>query len=466
MAMNADAEHSEPESPEDETLARHKRMAEVLGGQRRMGWSDWKDMSIYESTCLTPDGQPVALWAVDVLQRALGDDFLRRVEDWLARMRATGDTDLAPDMHPILSLGLWPANDVPWVYANLIRLAAHIHFFNLNRSQNRLGRMLKTLRRNLEPINWASALLQLEIAGLGLRAGWNILFEPALGNGRSADVSLTNGSAQLLVETTSMRMSVQERKALAFFERLSWQLHLLEWQYDVRISGSLKSASPQHADGLAQWLRDLGEAAHTTAQDGLSRQVPGPVEVLVTVFRPTEATVGEPWGVEGDPVEAPLLDRLIALLQDKNRQAEGSAIPVWVRLDESAGLWEMFRSQGMTLAQALEFLTDFLQQAFTAFPNLAGVILSPGLSWVGYAPPDALVERVEQSGGIALRCPIPGHRFRETIIVPRAGGSGTDMQMLADWYAQEGTWLDWALAQLGHPLFNDLIREPAGESDL
>src|SRR6266496_4706533 len=168
MAMNADAEHSEPESPEDETLARHKRMAEVLGGQRRMGWSDWKDMSIYESTCLTPDGQPVALWAVDVLQRALGDDFLRRVEDWLARMRATGDTDLAPDMHPILSLGLWPANDVPWVYANLIRLAAHIHFFNLNRSQNRLGRVLKTLRRNLEPINWASALLQLEVAGLGL----------------------------------------------------------------------------------------------------------------------------------------------------------------------------------------------------------------------------------------------------------------------------------------------------------
>ncbi len=461
--MNEDAEHSEPGSTEDETLARHKRGAEVWSGPQRMGWPDWKDMSIYESTCLTPDGQLVALWAADVLQRALGEDFLRRVEDWVARMRATGDTSLPPDAHPILSLGLWPANDVPWVYANLIRLAAHVHLFYRDRSQNRVGRVLKILRQNLEPINWASALLQLEVAGLGLRAGWDILFEPVLGNGRSADVCLIKGSARLLVETTSMRRSVPERRALTFFDRLSWQLHLLEWQYDVRISGSLRGASPEHAEGLAQCLRDLGEAAGATAQDGRSRQVAGPGEVLVTVFRPTEATVGEPWGVEGDPVEAPILERLIALLHDKNRQAEGSAMPVWVRLGESAGLWDLFRFQEMTLTSALEFLTDFLQPVLTAFPNLAGVMLSPGVSWAGYAPPDALVERVERSGGIALRCPIPGHRFRETIIVPRAGGPGTDTQMFADWYAQEDMWLDWALAQLGYSPFNDLVYEPPDE---
>ena len=139
------------------------------------------------------------------------------------------DTGLAPDAHPILSLGLWPVNDVPWVYANLIWLAAHIHLFNRDRPQNRLGRVLKILRQNLEPINWASALLQLEVAGLGLRAGWDILFEPALGNGRSADVSLTSGSTQLLIETTSMRRSVAERRALAFFDRLSWQPISFSW---------------------------------------------------------------------------------------------------------------------------------------------------------------------------------------------------------------------------------------------
>jgi|SRR5947209_3393307 len=149
--MNEGAEQAEPGSTEDETLARHKRMAEVLSGLRRMGWPDWKDMSIYESTCLTPDGQLVALWAADVLRCALGDDFLRRVEDWVVRMRSTGDTSLPLDAHSILSLGLWPANDVPWVYANLISLAAHIHLFYRDRAQNRVGRVLKILRQNLNP---------------------------------------------------------------------------------------------------------------------------------------------------------------------------------------------------------------------------------------------------------------------------------------------------------------------------
>ncbi len=462
--MNTDIEHSGPESTEDETLARHKRMAEVLDGKRQMAWSDWA-MFIYESKYLTPDGQRVALQAVDTLKDTLKDDFFQRVVDWLARMQAT-DPDLSPDSHPIFSLGLWPANDVPWVYANLIRLAAHIQLFNRDRSHNRIGRVLKALHDNLEPINWVSALLQLEVAGLGLRAAWDTLFEPALGNGHSADVRLTNGPTQLFVETTTMRMSVAERKALAFFRRLSWQLHHLEWQYGVRISGSLRGASLENAEERTQWLQDIEEAARATAQDGLSRPVPGPKEVLLTVFRPTEATAGEPWGVEGDPIEARILDRLIALLGDKNRQAEGSAIPVWVRLDETAGLWQFTRFQGMTLAQTLAFFTDVLQKALASCPNLAGVILSPGILWVGNAPPDSLVECVEHNGGIALRCPIPVHRARETIIVPQAGVSGTDTKVFVDWYANEDTWLDWALKQLQYSPFNALVHEPLGETDL
>ena len=470
--MNTDADHPESESTEDETLARHKKIVEVGDGKRRMDWSDW-DTFIYDSKCLTPEGQRVALWAVDILRHALKDDFLPRVSDWLARMQAT-DPDLAPDSHPIFSLGLLPVNDLPWVYANLIRLAAHIQLFNLdnnNRSRlnldnNRVRRVLKTLRDNPEPINWVSALLQLEVAGLGLKAGWNILFEPALGNDGYADVCLTNGSTQLLVETTTMRMSVAERRALAFLGRLSWQLLNLGWQSGVRISGSLSSASLGDAAIMAHWLQDVEEAAGATAQDGLSRQVPGPEEVLVTVFRPTETTAGERWEVVGDLVEARILDRLIAVLRDKNKQAEGSATPVWVRLDEFAGLWQSTRFQGMTLAQTLNFFTGVLQKALASFPHLAGVILSPGVLWVGNAPPDTLLERVEQNGGIALRCPIPVHRAREAIIVPQAGVSGTDTKVFADWYANEDAWLDWALKQLQYPSFNTLVHEPSAESDL
>ena len=470
--MNKDTEHPESESTEDKTLERHRRIVEVGDGKRRMDWSDW-DSFIYNSKCLTPEGQHVALWAVDILRHALKDDFHQRVADWLARMQAT-DPDLAPDSHPIFSLGLLPVNDLPWVYANLIRLAAHIQLFNLdnnNRSRlnlnnNKVRRVLKTLHDNPEPINWVSVLLQLEVAGLGLKAGWDILFEPELGNNGYADVSLTNGSTQLLVETTTMRMSVAERRALAFLGRLSWQLLNLEWQFGVRISGSLSNASLENAVLMAQWLQDIEEAAHAIAQDGLSRQVPGPGEVLVTASRPTEATAGERWEVIGDMFEVRILDRLIAILQDKNRQAEGSIAPVWVRLDEFAGLWQFTRFQDMTLAQTLNFFTGVLQKALASFPHLAGVILSPGVLWVGNAPPDSLVERAEHNGGIALRCPIPVQHARETIIVPQAGMSGTDTKVFADWYANEDAWLDWALKQLQYPPFKVLVHELSAESDL
>ncbi len=73
---------------------------------------------------------------------------------------------------------------------------------------------------------------------------------------------------------------------------------------------------------------------------------------------------------------------------------------------------------------------------------------------------------VEQNGGIALRCPIPVHRAREAIIVPQAGVSDPDTKVFADWYANEYTWLDWALKQLQYPPFNVLVHEPLGESGL
>ena len=132
-----------------------------------------------------------------------------------------------------------------------------------------------------------------------------------------------------------------------------------------------------------------------------------------------------------------------------------------------AELWHFTRFQGMTLAQTLTFLTDFFQEALVSFfPHLAGVILSSGVLWVGDAPPDSLVERVEHNGGIALRSRIPVHHARETIIVPRAGMPGLDAKVFADWYAKEGRWLDWALKELDHPPFNVLVREPLGESGL
>jgi hypothetical protein len=109
-------ERSNP-STADETLARHKTFVEVLQGKRPMQWSDWA-IPIYDSQYLTPEGQQVALWAVETLRHTLGDIFFQKTA-----MSAS---------HPIYSPGLWPGrNDARWTYANLFQLAAQIRLLDL-----------------------------------------------------------------------------------------------------------------------------------------------------------------------------------------------------------------------------------------------------------------------------------------------------------------------------------------------
>ncbi len=207
--------------PNGETLARHHAMVDAFEGKRPMDWSVW-DWLIDDSTCLTAEGRRVAHWAVATLQEKLGQDFLQLVQ---AKMTS----------HPIFSLGFWPANDVAWVYANLIQLATQLHLFHEHISTNRFGRVLKDLRQNLQPITWIGTLLQLEIAGLGLRAGWEIEFEPSLGKTHFADVRFTHDASRLLVETTSLRLSNNEQQALAFYQQFGFQLMNLEWKHGIRI---------------------------------------------------------------------------------------------------------------------------------------------------------------------------------------------------------------------------------------
>jgi len=431
-------------------------MVDAFEGRRPMDWSIW-DLFIDDSTCLTSDGRHVAHWAVETLQRMLGNDFLPRVKAKMATQHVP--EGLEPGLHPAFSLGFWPANDVAWVYANVIQMATQLHLFQQNISTNRFGLVLKDVRENLQPITWVGALLQLEVASLGLQAGWTLEFEPSLGNTRSADVCFTRDSDRLLVEATSMRMSDGERKALAFYQRLVWQLMNLEWQGGVHIAGFLGWSRAE--EEMKQWCREIEAAARITGQDGTTRQVAGPHEGLLTISRPTEATAGEPRMITSPTEEARILERLVARLQDKQKQAKGSALPVWVRLDEHAGLWQATRLVGMTLEELLTVLVPFLQQNLASYPALAGVILAPAVLWNGGVPLEEQRLQMELHGGRAVRCPLPGNRVRETIIVPQTSMSqaGRDAQVFADWYTHEESWLDWALQQVGHPRFDALVQQ-------
>lgn len=158
-----------------ERLARHQAFAEVLEGKRPMTWTDWA-LPFEDSRCLTPAGLHVAQWAVSVLERTFGSDFLQRA---------------VPRAHPVFSMGFWPGlNDVAWVYANIFQLAAQIEILTRAESHD-VHLVLLEMSQDLQESRWIHSLLQLELASLGLQTGWSSQFEPKLSTLNSADLCLT-----------------------------------------------------------------------------------------------------------------------------------------------------------------------------------------------------------------------------------------------------------------------------------
>src|SRR6266851_732558 len=268
--MRIDAEHPESESTDDEMLAQRKILVELMKGERQMDWTVWPAF-VYDSKCLTPEGKRAVRWAANTLSLTLGADFLQQAV-------------AASAPHPIFSLGLWPANDVPQVYANLFQLTAQIE---LLRPKVGWSIVRDALRRDLRIDQWASSLLQLEVAGLGLKADWKIEFERPLPTSKRTDVILTKDSTKLLVETKAMLLSSNEHEADVFFNSMVGMLVDLAWKYSVRISGNIGSSlSP---DVQMRWLQEIEMVAQAMAQDGGTHVVPGPRQRQLKIVR--EATM-------------------------------------------------------------------------------------------------------------------------------------------------------------------------------
>lgn len=422
----------------DSVLARHQAFVDAMESKRALDWDTWS-MHVHESRCLTPAGRNVALWSVNVLRSALGPDFPQ------CAMSSGG--------HPIFSLNLWPANNVPWVYANLFQLALHLDILKAECKPIR-----KSLRNvNIGPVNWVHTLLQLEVAGLGLRAGWTVAFEPEYSTGRKADVLLKRGAAELFVDNTSMRMSDEEIRTYNVMHAVSEQMQEIRFRHDVQITGSVDSVAP--SEELARCLRDLDEVATATARDGLERHVAAPGGGMLRLRREPDAS--ELFQVTGPLVQTDGWSRLVTRLGKKSDQAAGSGKIVWVRLEDFSGTWHFTGERTTPLADKFSIVAPFLQNVLDSYPNLSGVIVAPSMLWAGSMDDEQVREVVVNSGrtAAAIRCPIPGHRARETIVVTRTDQPDTGFEVFLDMYSHEDEWLDWALARSGHPPFGQLVQE-------
>ncbi len=442
-------------SPRD-ALARHQAFVAALERTAPMDWDAWA-LPIHNIDHLTPAGRRAAQWAVDVLRRSFGDPFL--VQAWeLVQSRPPAEIWEDFTHHPVFGQGFWlAANSAPWVVANLLQLASQLE---LCRSVNREARTRRGMRDPRDPVKWIHGLLQFEVAGLGLRAGYQVSFEPPLGTGRHADVHLEGTSDSLLVEVASLRMSDREVKTLASARevsgRLLWGIHDIEARHQVQASGAVDRVTLQAE--VEEWLRAVEGVAGEVAHDGSPRDVTGPTEGAVRIERDGVDPAG--LSVQGPEGSINPLGRLRAKLSEKAEQASGSTQRVWVRVEESAGLWAALSDQGLSLADKLAYVTPHVQLALDSHPELAGIILAPAVLWAGKVDPELLqVTLSTDRGAVAVQSGLPGYRARECIIVARRDTPETDVESFVRLYADEVGWLDWALGHLGHPPFNELIQE-------
>lgn len=425
-----------------------QELEQVLHGEQPLRWSTWA-APIYTSQCLTAEGVRVAEWAVDVLQRYLGDDFLQRVVD-----SGVPHVLLAPS--PTVSL--WPLFDGRRLYADLFRLAAQIALIG----EPSLA-VQKHMRNVSNPPDWTHALIQLEVASLGMRDRWHAAFEKVIttnaGKPYPVDVHLDRGTEMLLLEITAWGVTEREWKADQYFDRMLTAVSGIELVHGVRVRGNVGDPVPE--DIAAHWLQEIKAAAEASARDRHDRWVPGGAGGKVRVSK-EELKPGETHLESGD-VTTDTWARLDVRVQTKAGQTAHPG-QLWIRLEDQAGLFIVTPLARMSLAERFANLAPRLRAAVESYPHVAGVILSSGRMWATNDVQDETRLLPGFDGAIALRRRLPVAHVRETHIVSRLGLGSLDegFRAFTDWYGNEATWLDWTLERLGKPLFDALVHEPLG----
>ncbi len=246
---------------ENDILARHIKLAEVLEGKRSLDWFDLETL-IYDSRCLTSLGKQVGIWSIAVLKEFLKDAFLQKAQS----------TPEILTVYPFFNIDFLPGVDnVPRVYAAVFRFALQLY---LCRSLDRFGGILRSLRTNLEAVLWYHTHLQFEIASLAQQEGWQLQLEQPYNNGtkNKSDVSLSRGKIQYLIEAVSIRISESGRKKQAYYNWLSY----MSIQYGINIVGRLGEPWFEGKQKEQQWVQEVQKVLFSVYRSGL----------IVTVYSP------------------------------------------------------------------------------------------------------------------------------------------------------------------------------------
>lgn len=394
------------------------------------------------------DNAPVTDVGRAVLEEAIETHTSFFTDDWLKRAidKRAGATT---------SIWDWPLG-TPRAVIQVLERSARIRLLDAA-SQ---GALSASSRATLGPRSFGHTDIVLETAGLAARAGWQVEVIEEQPGRKTPDLLLRRLGMQYLIEVTSLGFDRHMINAERFSTTFRMQTIVFEDDHEVDVTTDL--ALPYLDDAqTAEWFEALASAAdavtpgqpvEVTLPEGCATlHARGERSASATLFSSRELT-GDMW------------TRFGRRLRDKAAQTAGC--PSWIRIDESSGMFVFSTAAHLEPAARHQLLLGMCEAELVDFPHVRGVIVSHGAELGGDDQSASIGldrHREPWMGSALVDQPLPGRRRRLTYVISLERGSRPALPSSAElqaarWYADEGSWLQWAHNQLGLPPVESLLQ--------
>jgi hypothetical protein len=305
-----------------------------------------------------------------------------------------------------------------------------------------LGGVQKEMRTDLRDDRRRHATLQLEVGGLAMRTGAAVALENrASRDAPPSDVLMQWGEVTLRVETFAIILDKSSREGRAYWDRMTHAIMWVNAQFDVNVIGDLGGRLDD--DDAAELLRQIEAAAEAVSETGQERPVvfcQAELQVL-----PSRATAGE---LRGGVETSQGWPRVEARLRQKAAQS-ARAGGGWLRTDLMDGTWQFTPWARASLHQKVGELCIMVKRALAQVDGVSGIVISSGACVAQGQFLGLSTRTVDHCYGFVR--PLPGHRVRETMIIPVTAAGRSESDIWADLYSTEDSWLNWALGRAGLP---------------
>lgn len=387
----------------------------------RPSWDMYRRMA--DSLRVSPARRQATLWALEELEHHMGRDWPERY--WEAAGHVPAEVNLG-GAH-VAALG------------NLLELALRLHLLT---GTPGIAGVQKEMKADLRDDRRRHAALQLEVAGLAVRSGARVALETrASRDVPPSDVLMQWAEAALRVETFAVIHDQHTQEGREFWDRMTHAIMWLSAQFKVNVAGDL--GGRLDGEDAAALLGLLEAAARVVAETG--REVPVVFRQANLQVLPSGATS---WELRGGVETSRGWPRVEARLLQKAAQS-ARAGGGWLRADLMDGTWQFTPWARASLDEKTAGISKQIRPALARVDGVVGIVISSGACFAQGQFPGLSTRTADRCYGFVR--PLPGHRVRETIIIPLTAAARSEADIWAELYNTESTWLDWALSQTGLP---------------